>query len=110
VLSTHAVHRLLNATSAEEQDRQLFGWKAEVLRIGECPSGHDQIGLVEQAAGGTLFLDNVDRLSRDAQTKLLHALENGNRSSASSLNVRVIAATRHDLTALLDQKRFRKAL
>ena len=59
-------------------------------------------GKFELADGGTLFLDEVADLSPDAQAKLLRALESGEiervgGSEPIPVDVRVLAATNHDL-------------
>ncbi len=61
-------------------------------------------GLVELAAGGTLFLDEVADLDVKTEGKLLKAIETRSfmrvgGTHAVDFDVRVIAATRHDLTA-----------
>jgi DNA-binding NtrC family response regulator len=53
------------------------------------------------ARGGTLYVDEVGELGLAAQAELLRALDDG---------VRVVAATRHDLAAEIEAKRFRTDL
>ena len=74
-----------------------------------------QIGRFEMADGSTLFLDEIGDLSLDLQVKLLRVLQDGrferlgsNRSLTA--NVRVIAATNHDLGAMVRDGRFREDL
>jgi two-component system nitrogen regulation response regulator NtrX len=72
-------------------------------------------GKFELASGGTLFLDEVGDLSSEAQAKLLRAIEAGEieRVGGSELipvDVRIIAATNHDLQAEVDEARFREDL
>jgi two-component system, NtrC family, response regulator AtoC len=69
-------------------------------------------GLFEVAAGGTLFLDEVGELDLDAQGKLLRAIEDKTIRRIAGLadvrvDVRIIAATNRDLTALANATRFR---
>ncbi len=71
-------------------------------------------GLLDAAAHGTLFLDDVDELPLAAQTRLAETLapdagarRNGPRPAA---NARVVAATRRDLGALARSGRFRRGL
>jgi two-component system nitrogen regulation response regulator NtrX len=72
-------------------------------------------GRFELATGGTLFLDEVGDLGLEAQAKLLRAIEadaiervGGNEPIA--IDVRLIAATNHDLHALVQQGSFREDL
>jgi two-component system nitrogen regulation response regulator NtrX len=72
-------------------------------------------GKFELASGGTLFLDEVGDLSHEAQAKLLRAIEAGEieRVGGNELipvDVRIIAATNHDLQAEVDEGRFREDL
>jgi two-component system NtrC family response regulator len=74
----------------------------------------DQRGRFEQASGGTLFLDEVGDLPRDLQPKLLRALETGTidplGGASRPVDVRIVAATHHDLAAEAAQDRFRADL
>jgi transcriptional regulator with PAS, ATPase and Fis domain len=72
-------------------------------------------GLFEAANTGTIFLDEVDKLSLSCQLKLLRVLqESAFRSvgahSEISVDVRVIAATNHDLAKEMALGRFREDL
>ncbi len=72
-------------------------------------------GKFELAHGGTLFLDEVGDLSGEAQAKLLRAIEAGEieRVGGSELipvDVRVVAATNHDLQKEVREGRFREDL
>jgi two-component system nitrogen regulation response regulator NtrX len=72
-------------------------------------------GRFEDAHRGTLFLDEVGDLSARAQTKLLRVLQEQEfhrvgGSRAIRTDVRVIAATNHDLRARVDEGRFREDL
>ena len=62
----------------------------------------DRPGLLEQADGGTLFLDDITETDLSLQTKLLRALQTGEITRADSeeakqVDVRVIAATSRSL-------------
>jgi DNA-binding NtrC family response regulator len=75
----------------------------------------DRRGLVEEADGGTLFLDEIGDMPLATQVKLLRTLENGEvrrlgENVARMVNVRVIAATHHDLQADVAAGRFRQDL
>lgn len=74
-----------------------------------------RIGRFEQAHGGTLFLDEIGDLDLDLQAKLLRVLQTGQfeRVGGNELvvtDVRVIAATNRDLSALIAEERFREDL
>jgi DNA-binding NtrC family response regulator len=71
-------------------------------------------GLFEMADGGTVFLDEIGDMPLHLQTKLLSVLEDKKvrrigGTAATSVNVRVIAATNADLEQTLG-KTFRKDL
>jgi two-component system response regulator AtoC len=72
-------------------------------------------GKFEAANGGHLFLDEISELSYPLQSKLLHVLQDGTFSTLGStrevnVDVRIIAATNHQLDDLVDQGRFRDDL
>ena len=74
-----------------------------------------RIGRFELADGGTLFLDEVGDLGPDAQAKLLRVLETGvierlGGEKPTTVDVRVVAATNHDLPRATQQGRFREDL
>jgi two-component system, NtrC family, nitrogen regulation response regulator GlnG len=73
------------------------------------------IGRFEQAQGGTLFLDEIGDMPLEAQTRLLRVLQEGEFTAvggrtAIRADVRVIAATHHDLRSLIRQGLFREDL
>ena len=75
----------------------------------------DKPGLLEHADGGTLFLDEIGDMPVGTQAKLLRVLQNQEVQrvgalSAHRVDVRVIAATNHDLHAAISEKRFRADL
>jgi two-component system nitrogen regulation response regulator NtrX len=72
-------------------------------------------GEFEEANRGTLFLDEVGDLSGRAQTKLLRVLQEGELTRVGAnrpikVDVRVVAATNHDLAALASSGGFREDL
>jgi len=72
-------------------------------------------GFFEEAAGGTLLLDEVGELPLDLQPKLLRVLENGEyqrvgETQARQSQARVIAATNRDLKNEVRAGRFRADL
>ncbi len=73
------------------------------------------IGRFEQAEGGTLFLDEIGDMPLEAQTRLLRVLQEGEYTTVGGrtlipTNVRIIAATHHDLKQLIRQGLFREDL
>ena len=72
-------------------------------------------GAFEQANSGTIFLDEIGDLPLAMQPKLLRALEAGmvkrvGETGYRRVDVRVVAATHHDLGALVQAGRFRADL
>ena len=69
-------------------------------------------GVFQKAAGGTLLLDEIDKLDRPVQGMLLRAIERGDISPVGSqgsplrVDVRVIACTNRDLEALVAEEKF----
>ena len=74
-----------------------------------------KIGRVELAHEGTLFLDEVGELPLDLQPKLLRALQEREIERLGGIrpipvNMRLIAATNRDLSAMVAEKQFRADL
>jgi DNA-binding NtrC family response regulator len=72
-------------------------------------------GLFELANGGTIFFDEIAEMKSYLQTKLLRVLESQNFMRVGgereiSVDVRIIAATNKDLSALVNAEQFRKDL
>lgn len=72
-------------------------------------------GRFELAQGGTIFLDEIGDLPAGVQTKLLRVLqdrefERAGSSHARHVNVRIVAATHHDLEQAVQDGRFRADL
>ncbi|MDF0675796.1 MAG: sigma-54 dependent transcriptional regulator [Nitrospira sp.] len=72
-------------------------------------------GLLEEASGGTFFLDEVGDLSSAGQAKLLRVLQEGEVRRIGSnesvrVDVRIIAASRRNLADLIEAGRFREDL
>ena len=75
----------------------------------------DREGLLAQADGGTFFLDNIEDMGVDMQTRLLRVLEDGKvrplgSKSTQLVDIRVIAAARGDLDRLVRKGTFRQDL
>jgi DNA-binding NtrC family response regulator len=72
-------------------------------------------GKVESADGGTLFLDEIGEMPLELQVKLLRLIQQGEiekvgAPSASTVDVRVIAATHRNLEAMIEDNTFREDL
>lgn len=71
--------------------------------------------MLEVASGGTVFLDELGELSMPVQAKLLIALERREVQRVGAvkprpIDVRIVAATNRDLSALIEVGRFRADL
>jgi DNA-binding NtrC family response regulator len=72
-------------------------------------------GRVEEADGGTIFLDEIADMSRPLQAKLLRFLEDGSFTRVGGtqelrVNVRLVAATNRDITQAIAAGQFREDL
>jgi len=122
-LVARAIHKLspvangryvvLNCSAVVETlfESELFGH----VKGSFTGATHDKPGLFEHAHGGTLFLDEIGDMPLATQAKLLRVLQNQEVQrvgalSARKVDVRVIAATNHDLRAAIAEKRFREDL
>lgn len=93
-------------------ESELFGYEKGAFS-GARTSGKK--GLIEEAANGTLFLDEVGDLSFEAQAKLLRFLEAGEFYRVGStkrlhIQTRIVSATNKDLDSLIEKEQFRKDL
>ncbi|MCP5050207.1 MAG: sigma-54-dependent Fis family transcriptional regulator [bacterium] len=75
----------------------------------------DKKGLVEDAAGGTLFIDEITEVSVSLQAKLLRFIETGKytrlgESIEREVDVRVVAATNRNLSRAIADNVFREDL
>lgn len=101
-----------NCTAAPRElaESQLFGHRRGTF----TGAINDQQGIIRAAEGGTLFLDEIGDLALDIQPKLLRFLQGGEimplGESPRKVNVRVIAATNHDLEGAVREGRFREDL
>jgi DNA-binding NtrC family response regulator len=93
-------------------ESELFGYEKGAFS-GADTSG--KMGLVEKAADGTLFLDEVGDLSMEAQAKLLRFIEEGEcyrvgGTRKRKVRTRVISATNRDLEQMVADGGFRRDL
>jgi DNA-binding NtrC family response regulator len=75
----------------------------------------DRKGLAETARGGTLFLDEISTISPQVQGSLLRLIQEREIRPVGSdksvdVDVRLVAATNHDLAAMVDEGTFREDL
>jgi len=78
-------------------------------------AANDRKGLFEIADKGTLFLDEIGDMPLNMQAKLLRVIEDGIVIPVGShkpiiVDVRLISATNHDLTKLIEENKFRQDL
>jgi DNA-binding NtrC family response regulator len=74
-----------------------------------------KFGRVEEADGGTIFLDEIADMSRPLQAKLLRFLEDGTFTRVGGtqelrVNVRLLAATNRDIIKAIAEDAFREDL
>ena len=76
----------------------------------------DMPGAIQRAEGGTLFIDEIDKLSLQAQAGLLRLIEDrvyrciGDTGDDRKADVRFIVGTTANLRELVEQSRFREDL
>lgn len=92
-------------------ESELFGHEKGAFTGAVAP----RVGRFEQASGGTLFLDEIGDLDIDLQAKLLRVLQTGRfervgGNETLQVDVRVIAATNRNLSALIAEQQFREDL
>jgi nitrogen regulation protein NR(I) len=92
-------------------ESELFGYEKGAF----TGASHRRIGKIEQAHGGTVFLDEIGDMPATIQAKILRLLQEkslerlGGRETIP-VDVRIIAATNRDLEAALAANRFREDL
>ena len=102
----------LNVTAVPRElvEGHLFGYR----RGAFTGAVSDARGLIREAEGGTLFIDEIGELSHDLQPKLLRFLESGEiqplGERPQQVDVRIIAATNAQLARDVAEGRFREDL
>jgi formate hydrogenlyase transcriptional activator len=122
-LIAHAIHNL-----SQRRERTLVKVNCAAIPTGLLESeffGHERgaftgaidrrIGRFELADHGTIFLDEVEDIPLELQSKLLrvlqeHEFERLGSSRTQRVDVRVVAATNADLAELVAEKKFRSDL
>lgn len=114
-LSTHAAQPFVtfdcSSVAHSLIESALFGHEK-----GAFTGAHQrQLGALEQASEGTLFIDELTELPLDLQPKLLRALEEREFSRLGSLDriavrCRIVAACQHDLWGEVQAGKFRSDL
>ncbi|OBT13168.1 DNA-binding transcriptional regulator TyrR [Vibrio sp. UCD-FRSSP16_10] len=91
-------------------ETELFGHAESAFKQGKPHKG-----IFENADGGTVFLDEIGEMSPHLQSKLLRFLQDGTfrrvgEDKEVSVDVRVIASTKHTLEQLIELGTFRQDL
>ncbi|MFN4264111.1 MAG: sigma-54-dependent transcriptional regulator [Thioalkalivibrionaceae bacterium] len=99
------------AIPLELAEAELFGYR----RGAFTGATRDYPGLLKEAAGGVLFLDEINAMPMPLQAKLLRTLQNRSVRSLGSvedqrLDFRLITATNQALDRLVDEGEFRRDL
>lgn len=99
------------AIPANLLESELFGYEAGAFTDAK----RRKIGLLEYAAGGTVFLDEIGEMPLHLQAKFLRMLEDGyvrrlGGAEKIPIDVRFIFATNRDLSAMVAEGQFREDL
>jgi two-component system nitrogen regulation response regulator NtrX len=97
------------AMTPERMEVELFGVEQTT------GSGERKIGALEEAHGGTLFIDEIADMPRETQNKILRVLvdqtfQRVGGSNKMSVDVRIISSTGRDIEAEIAAGRFRDDL
>jgi two-component system NtrC family response regulator len=100
-----------SALSQHILESELFGHKAGAF----TGAIKDKRGLIEEAHGGSLFLDEIGEMRLELQAKLLRVLETRQffkvgSSVPSEANIRIISATNRNLQKDVAEGKFREDL
>ncbi|MDU2063244.1 MAG: sigma 54-interacting transcriptional regulator [Sporomusaceae bacterium] len=123
-LVAHAIHRLnsrrhqafvrVNCAAIPDNllESELFGYEQGAF-TGAGKGGHP--GKFQMADGGTIFLDEIGDMPLSLQSKILRVLQEREIEKVGGhfpvpIDVRVIAATHHDLHQLIKEDKFRQDL
>lgn len=92
-------------------ESELFGHEKGAFERAD----KQRVGRFEQAAGGTIFLDEIGEIGLGVQSKLLRVLEEKSferigGSKTVFADVRIIAATNKDLVQQVEEGKFREDL
>ena len=92
-------------------ESELFGYAKGAF----TGANRSKEGLMATAGEGTVFLDEIGELPLDLQAKLLRALQEKEIRPVGSnqrmpIHARILAATNRDLSAMVEQGKFRKDL
>ena len=101
---------VLNAAAIvpERMEMELFGTEPQ-------NGGARRVGALEEAHGGTLYLDEIADMPRETQNKILRVLvdqtfERVGGSNKVKVDVRVLSSTARDLETAIQEGRFREDL
>lgn len=102
----------INCASLDDKSGEEVLWGSLLVK-GEKAANAP--GLIDQASGGTLILEEVAELTLALQAKLLLVLQEGSAlnsgdGTASKVDVRFIFTSSRDLALLVEEGRFRKDL
>lgn len=97
--------------SSELLESEIFGHKAGAF----TGAIKDKKGLIEEASGGTVFLDEIGEMPIELQSKLLRVLETSEfikvgDTKSTKVDVRIIAATNRNLEKESKDGNFREDL
>ncbi|NLL12207.1 MAG: sigma-54-dependent Fis family transcriptional regulator [Fibrobacter sp.] len=92
-------------------ESELFGHTAGAF----TGANRERAGIFEEAAGGTVFLDEIGDISPALQVKLLRVLQEHEivrigENRARPIDVRIMAATNRDLHQMIMEDKFREDL